>query len=220
MYQELPYSTKDVSHGLRIHLAMNSTELPNYQAMDALLWSSIKEAIANEPRQVELPWLNLSPLLLEELKSAPLRVVRDLSETSVCSFKTTLSENDFLRYFGRHEAWKNLHHDLRLSYYQSRFASTYWCSVRDYAVKSKQDCISIFRLPANVVEVLAESTTSQILDFCHGFTQFQNFELSCAIDDCLRVINVCKQSPDDSKRLLLAKMLKSNHCASRLGIWS
>lgn len=82
MYQELPYSTKDVSHGLRIHLAMNSTELPNYQAMDALLWSSIKEALANEPRQVELPWLNLSPLLLEELKSAPLRVVRDLSETS------------------------------------------------------------------------------------------------------------------------------------------
>ena len=78
MLSELPYSTKDVSHGLRTHLAMNSTELPNYQTMDTSLWFSIKEALANESYQIDLAWLDVSPLLAKELKDAPMRIVRDL----------------------------------------------------------------------------------------------------------------------------------------------
>lgn len=213
MLSELPYSTKDVSHGLRTHLAMNSTELPNYQTMDTSLWFSIKEALANESYQIDLAWLDVSPLLAKELKDAPMRIVRDLSEASVCSFKPKISEDAFLHHFGRHENWKIQHQDLRISYYQARFASMYWCSVRDCAVKSKHDCISIFRLPTSIVEVLAESSTSQIIDFCHGFPNLQSFELSCRLDDCLRVIEAFKHQPDNSQRLMLAKMLKSNHCA-------
>lgn len=218
MLKALPYSTKDVSHGLRTHLAMNSTELPNYQSIDASLWSSIKEALASESSQLDLSWLNISLLFAKELRNAPLRIVKDLSESSICSFKALISEDDFLNYFGRHETWKNLHQDLRISYYRSRFASIYWCSVRDYAVKSKHDCISIFRLPPSIVDVLAESSTSQIIDFCHGFSELQKFELSCPLEDCFRIIEVCEHFPNNyEKRLMLAKLLKSNHCATMLG---
>lgn len=215
----MPYSTKDVSHGLRTNLAMNSTDLPNYQTMDASLWAAIKEALASESRQLDLAWLSISPLFAKELRNAPLRIIKDLSEASICSFKALITEDDFLRYFGKHETWKNLHQDLRISYYRSRFASIFWCSVRDYAVKSKQDCISIFRLPTSIVDVLAESSTSQIIDFCHGFADLQRFALSCHVDDCFRIIDVCKKNPINEKELMLAKILKSNHCATLLGDW-
>lgn len=217
MQDPFPYFTRKIAHGLRTSLAMSNSGLPNYRTMDSWMWSSIKEALMMEDKVAEFEWLNFGPFLTKELRKAPRKVIRDLSETSICSFRVKIDEGDFVRHFGRHVTWKSLHKDMRINYYRARFASIYWCSVRDYAVSSIPDCVSVFRLPKSIVEVLSESSTSQIIDFCHGFSHLQTFDLTCPVEDCLRIIDLQKDQPENEKLLLLAKMLKSNHAASIRG---
>ena len=208
---------KSVTLNLRALLNLNETELPKYQIMDAQLWLAVKKALSADSYMKELDWLDLGPALSESLRTAPAEVIGRLAEPAVCSFTARISEKNFLANFGRQEDWTSLQKEARISYYRARFASVYWCSVRDYAVKSKSDCLSLFHLPMSIIAAVAESTTSQIIDFCHGYPGLQRFGLSCDREDCMRVIQ-CMQDQNGTLgsdlRLLRARLLKSNRCAS------
>lgn len=212
------FSQKNMAGNIRSLLAINSTDLPKLQPIETLLWSAVQNALVNaDDLIVELEWLGLGAQLSNILKKANAEVIGKLSETAICSFRSEISEESFLTHFGRHEEWHTLQADVRINYFRARFASIYWCSVRDFAVKSKRDCMSIFHLPWSLIEVLSESSTSQIIDFCHGYPLLQRFRLMCSPEDCVRIANVVNQemNPTQQYRLLLgSKMVKTNHCVN------
>lgn len=206
-----------VTQNLRAHLHMSSSELPKIGIMDMQMWSAVKAALSSEDSAAELSWLNLGVRLSYLVRNANAETIGKLAEASVSSFITDIREDVFLKYFGRREDWKSLSCYAEILYYRARFASIYWCSVRDFAVKSKIDCLSVFHLPWSMIEVLAESTTSQIIDFCHGYPDLQQFKLTCPISDCELVIDRMQYAEGTSQTqqalLFAAKLLKSNHCA-------
>ena len=209
--------TREIAMGLRAHLAINSNELPKLALMDGNLWRAVHSALTDDPATVELDWVNIGPHLASIIKRASFEAIGKLTEVSVCSFITETKEEDFLEFFGRQESWQTLHHEARVNYYRARFASIYWSSVRDFAVRSKLDCESVFHIPRSMIETVAESTTSQIIDFCHGHPHLQRFSLTCSPEDCLVIANRVEEgldSPEAKRQLLAFKLIKSNHCAS------
>lgn len=213
----IAYSPKEVAVNLRTHLQLNFAELPKYQVTDTQLWLAVKKALSMDPRVKELDWIDLGGALSEAVKNASSEVIGRLAEPSVCSFIADVSEDDFLNVFGRQGEWTSLQKDARINYYRARFGSVYWCSVRDYAVKSKMDCISLFHIPYSIAEVVAESSTSQIIDFCHGHPELQRFALTCEKEDCLRIVEAVKQGTGtigQQIRLMRERLIKSNHCAA------
>lgn len=202
---------------MRTQLSMNSTDLPRVQVIDAMLWGAVSTALSSEEAVKELDWLHIGAALSQMVKGATPELVGRLSESAVCSFVTKIKEEVFLDTFGRQEHWQTGHAGVRMDYLRARFASIYWCAIRDFAVKSRRDCLSVFHIPSSVIEVLAESNTSQIIDFCHGNPQLQVFELTCKPEDCLRIACIIKRKKKYKAfdmRINAAKMIKSNHCAS------
>lgn len=211
------YSHSDVAQGIRGHLGINSNDLPSLSTMDSLLWQAAAKALKSDDAIRELEWLQLGALLSSVIKDANTELVGKLSEKAVCSFIVDVSEEDFLCNFGRQEYWQSLAIDARINYFRARFSSIYWCSVRDFAVKSKRDCKSVFHIPMSIIEMLAESTTSQIIDYCHGFPHLQHFKLTCPVRDCLLIAKLMESDdpkPIVAQRLMAAKLIKANHCAS------
>lgn len=212
----IAYSQKDVALNIRTLLQLNFAELPKFQIMDAQLWLAVRKALAAESAAKELDWLDLGPAVSEAVRTAGAEVIGRLAESAVCSFVPLISEDDFLSRFGRQGDWSSLQKDARINYYRARFGSIYWCSVRDYAVKSRTDCMSFFHIPYSIAEVVAESTTSQVIDYCHGYPEMQRFGLSCDKEACLRVAEAARHagSVSGQLRLLRARLIKSNHCAA------
>ena len=211
------YSHSDVAQGIRAHLGINSNDLPSLSTMDSLLWQAAARALKSDNAIRELEWLRLGAQLSSVIKDATNELVGKLSEKAVCSFIVDVSEDDFLANFGRQEYWHSLAKDARINYFRARFSSIYWCSVRDFAVKSKRDCKSVFHIPTSIIEMLAESTTSQIIDYCHGFPHLQHFKLTCPIKDCFLIAKLLESDdpqPLVAQRLMAAKLIKANHCAS------
>ncbi|WP_443743357.1 hypothetical protein [Sutterella sp.] len=207
----------NLSQAIRIQLALTSTELPNLRTMETNLWNAVKYALEVDETEKELHWLRLGPQLSSVLRTATPNLIGMLAESSVCSFIADIREDDFRKKFGHSEEWSSLRSDARINYYIARFASIYWCSVRDFAVKSRCDCQSVFHLPLSIIDMVADSTTSQIIDFCHGEISLQKFQLTSKIVDC---INVARHIPKDGffrkqvdLRLVAARAVKSNHCA-------
>ena len=98
------FSQKNMGGNIRSLLAINSTELPKLQPIEALLWSAVKNALVNvDGLIVELEWLGLGAQLSNILKSANAEVIGKLSETAICSFRSEIGEESFLTHFGRHE---------------------------------------------------------------------------------------------------------------------
>ena len=65
--------------------------------------------------------------------------------------------------------------------------------------------------------MLAESTTSQIIDYCHGFPHLQHFKLTCPTKDCFLIAKLLESDdpqPLVAQRLMAAKLIKANHCAT------
>lgn len=211
------YSNTDVAQGIRAHLGINSNDLPSLSTMDSLLWQACAKALKSDSAIRELEWIELGALLSSVIKDASNELIGKLSEKAVCSFIADVSEEDFLLNFGRQEYWQSLAIDARINYFRARFSSIYWCSVRDFAVKSKRDCKSVFHLPNSIIEMLAESTTSQIIDFCHGFPHLQHFKLTCPTKDCLLIAKLLESSDSTHvvcQRIMAAKLIKANHCAN------
>ena len=111
------FSQKNMGGNIRSLLAINSTELPKLQPIEALLWSAVKNALVNvDGLIVELEWLGLGAQLSNILKSANAEVIGKLSETAICSFRSEISEESFLTHFGRHEEWHTLQADVRINF--------------------------------------------------------------------------------------------------------
>ena len=63
------FSQKNMGGNIRSLLAINSTELPKLQPIEALLWSAVKNALVNvDGLIVELEWLGLGAQLSNILR--------------------------------------------------------------------------------------------------------------------------------------------------------
>lgn len=214
-------NSKEVVLGLRSQLSLNVAELPNFRNTEVQLWRALHQALLDDEtaKAKALSWIDLDSNLCDALRSQKASsIIGKLCESSVCSFAAVVSEDDFMENFGKHGEWVSLYKDARIQYFRARFASIYWCSIRDYAVRSRADCISIFHISPHIVNVIADSLTSDIIDYCHGFPNMQSFRLTCRQKDCSVIASLCSDpslAEDFRKRkLFAAKLIKSNHCAA------
>lgn len=216
----------DIGQEIRSIVKLNSDSLPKMRLLDLRMLKALQNALQSAAvgnHVQELEWINLGPQLSSVIRSATPELLGRLAESSSCTFIAGITEEDFLTYFDQHEEWDYMRRDLSINYYRVRFASTYWTSVRDFAIKSRLDCMSIFHLPLSIIDILAESSTTQVIDFCHGFPGLQKFRLNCSSEDCLAVVRQYlagmegSQGKTAARRRMdesAARLLKSNHCAS------
>lgn len=206
----------EVGNELRYVLNLSKNEVPKNQMNEVHMWTLIQETLRSHSLNCakELPWLNLGANLSKLLRTAPQATIGALSESSSSSFRCLISESEFLYEFGQYSPSK----EYKIDYARMRFAIMYFGAIRDFAIKSDRDCKSIFHVPNSMIQTLAGSSTSQVVEFCHANACRLHFELTCPVSDCARIAELVKQLNDampwKNKNLQLAKLIKSNHCAA------
>ena len=194
--------------------------LPNLLPVDAGLWIACHNTLIAEGVQKgkELDFVSLCGDLSDALAKAEFTHIGHLAEASVCSFYPVATPSEIFSSFGITEKWSQIDHNFKSYYFRMRFATAYWGAVRDVAMQSRIDCISYFGLDPDVVNLIAESSTNNIMDFCHANPKLHTFRLTCPRQDCIHILEIDKDKGLDSEerkyRLLLARLRKSNHCSS------
>ena len=211
------FAKRNIAQGLRAHTEISRLEMPKIQLMDFQMWQTLQLALATGGDTGTVDWVDLGIQLSETLRNASSELIGKLAESASCSFRIDIPEETFLEKFGRRADWDQLRSDLPVTYFRARFAFNYWSSVRDFAVKSKKDCMAAFHLPWSMIDILAESSTSQVIDFCEGYPQLQRFSLNCSVQDCLAIADALATESTDSMRKVsrsaVLRLIKSNHCA-------
>lgn len=207
-----------IIENLPARLNIISPDLPKLVYTERSLWSMAAEIAREDDVVRSIDWLGIGPDLASALKIAGPNALGKLNEYAVCSFRAVIPETRFHEAFAYPRPWQTIHSHLRYHYFCARFASTYWLAVRDFAIKCKLDCLSVFHLPTSIIEALAESNSSQVNDFCNGYPELQSFSLTCTDADCIQILKSCNESAMDSEWpspfLTCARLLKSNHCAN------
>ena len=135
----------------------------------------------------------------------------------MCSFKTTMSEEQFLSVWGTSHRWDELDQEFGIHETRGKFALLYWGAVRDVAVRSPTACKSIFQLPMSIIERLASSSTMELIEFCFSDFNLQRFRLTFPEADCWAIWTALtsKTVPVIQRlRLAHAKFAKTMHAQS------
>ena len=91
----------------------------------------------------------------------------------------------------------------------------YWLAVRDIAAYSKVHCAHFFCLDETVVDMIADSSASNVIDFCNANPKLHQFVLTCRTEDCEEIISIVNDSTLTTRQkkyaLSIAQMRKELH---------
>lgn len=140
-----------------------------------------------------------------------------LTENAVCSFKTTLTEDQFHSLWGNSRRWDDKTQEFGINELGAKFSLLYWGAVRDVAKQSPTACKSIFHLPMSIILKLHHSSTMELNEFCFSDFKMHGLRLTCEEKDLSDIYHAltCNQPPAIRKlQLSFAKFKKTMRCIS------
>ncbi len=170
------------------------------------LWSVVKQGAS---RYTTVPWLSASVCLLDKIRTCSPFALSKICGSVSCSFRTTLSEEEFLANFGNRDKLDWEMENFHKFYFHHNFALTYWTLVREIAKESVYVCQSVFNLPFGIISTLACSTFTDVKHFCESnFLTRQRFCLVSPENTYLKILTLADSQKLTPQQLTLLRLTK------------
>jgi len=201
---------------LHQQLYVDRIQPPSFRQIDVSLWAACRNTSIN-PALIgqEIGFIDMGLALTKHIAEGSLEIIGALSSSGTCSFRPKITAEEIISTFGFGERWEKLEHEHTSHYYQMRFAMNYWLSVRDIAAYSKVHCAHFFCLDKTVVDMIADSSTSNVIDFCNANPNLHRFVLTCRAEDCEEIISIVNDKTLTHRQrkhaLSIAQMRKELH---------